>query len=74
LAEIEVVSLSKADAEAAVSGFLRFGKGRNAAALNFGDCLVYGTAKATGVNLLFKGNDFSKTDILSVLSHGEEAS
>jgi ribonuclease VapC len=73
LAEIEVVELSKADAEAAITGFLRFGKGRQAAALNFGDCLVYGTAKEAGVNLFFKGNDFSKTDILSVSSHGEEA-
>jgi ribonuclease VapC len=74
LAEIEVVALSKADAEAAITGFLRFGKGRHAAALNFGDCLVYGTAKAAGVNLFFKGSDFSKTDILSVMSDGEEAS
>ena len=43
--------------------FLDFGKGRHKAGLNFGDCFSYALAKATGEPLLFKGNDFSQTDI-----------
>ena len=43
--------------------FLDFGKGRHKAALNFGDCFSYALAKATGEPLLFKGEDFSRTDI-----------
>lgn len=42
----------------------RFGKGRHPAGLNFGDCFSYALAVATGEPLLFKGNDFSQTDIL----------
>jgi ribonuclease VapC len=43
--------------------FLDFGKGRHPAGLNFGDCFAYALAKVTGEPLLFKGEDFSKTDI-----------
>ena len=43
--------------------FLDFGKGRHPAGLNFGDCFAYALAKAMGEPLLFKGEDFSKTDI-----------
>lgn len=43
--------------------FLDFGKGRHPARLNFGDCFAYALAKATGEPLLFKGQDFRKTDI-----------
>ena len=45
--------------------FLDYGKGRHKAGLNFGDCFSYALAKATGEPLLFKGRDFSKTDIKS---------
>ena len=41
--------------------------GLHTAGLNFGDCFAYAFAKATGAPLLFKGNDFSKTDIVSAL-------
>lgn len=44
-----------------------FGKGRHVAGLNFGDCFAYALAKATGEPLLFKGDDFSKTDVASAL-------
>jgi ribonuclease VapC len=47
----------------ATAAFRRFGKGRHAAGLNFGDCMTYALAKATGERLLYKGDDFSKTDI-----------
>jgi len=46
--------------------FLDFGKGRHAAGLNFGDCFAYALSKLTGEPLLFKGNDFTKTDIVCV--------
>ena len=47
----------------ALEAFRRFGKGRHAAALNFGDCLSYAVARLAGHPLLFVGNDFSRTDI-----------
>jgi len=64
---IEVVPLTRRHVEAARDGFRRFGKGRHPAALNFGDCFSYGLAKALGEPLLFRGNDFSKTDLKSAL-------
>jgi len=47
--------------------FLDFGKARHPAGLNFGDCFSYALAKITGEPLLFKGEDFKKTDITPVL-------
>jgi ribonuclease VapC len=47
--------------------FHDFGKGRHAAGLNFGDCFAYALAKVTGEPLLFKGDDFRKTDIVPAL-------
>ncbi len=49
----------------ALEAFHRFGKGRHPAALNFGDCLSYATAKLAGHSLLFVGGDFPRTDIES---------
>jgi ribonuclease VapC len=46
-----------------VAAFRRFGRGRHPAALNFGDCLAYATAKSSRDTLLYAGRDFSKTDI-----------
>jgi len=48
--------------------FHDFGKGRHAAGLNFGDCFAYALAKITGEPLLFKGEDFKKTDLVSALA------
>lgn len=45
------------------AAFDRFGRGRHPAGLNFGDCMAYAVAKAHDVPLLFKGNDFSRTDV-----------
>lgn len=47
----------------AVQAFLRYGKGRHPAALNFGDCLTYATARLAGEPLLCIGEDFAKTDL-----------
>lgn len=49
----------------ALEAFRRFGKGRHPAALNFGDCLSYATARLAGHALLFVGGDFPRTDIES---------
>lgn len=62
-ARVQVVPVDQAQADAAHDGFLRYGKGRHPAALNLGDLFAYGLAKATGEPLLFKGNDFARTDI-----------
>ena len=58
---VEPVSLEQG--ELARQAFIDFGKGRHPAGLNFGDCFAYALAKATGEPLLFKGADFSRTDI-----------
>jgi ribonuclease VapC len=47
----------------AVQAFLRFGKDRHPAALNFGDCLTYATARLADEPLLCLGDDFAKTDL-----------
>lgn len=61
---IEIVPLSVDDGRAAVSGVMRFGKGRHRARLNFADCFSYGLAKSRNLPLLFKGDDFLHTDIV----------
>jgi ribonuclease VapC len=58
---IEPVTPRQADL--ARRGFRRYGKGRHPAALNFGDCFAYALARDTGEPLLYKGDDFSRTDV-----------
>ena len=53
--------------ELARQAYARYGKGRNSAGLNYGDCFSYALAKGTGLPLLFKGSDFSKTDLVAAL-------
>jgi ribonuclease VapC len=60
---IEVLPFTDAHYGVAVDAWLRFGKGRHPAALNFGDCLTYALAKATMRPLLCTGDDFTKTDL-----------
>jgi len=62
-AGVEIVGVDEAVSEAAIEAFRRFGKGRHAAGLNFGDCFAYALAAVTGEPLLYKGDDFAKTDI-----------
>jgi ribonuclease VapC len=62
-ADITVEPVTLEHGDLARQAFLDFGKGRHKAALNFGDCFSYALAKATGEPLLFKGDDFSRTDI-----------
>jgi ribonuclease VapC len=60
---VQVVPLNKRHADVAIHAFLRYGKGRHPAKLNFGDCLSYAIASLAGIPLLYTGDDFSKTDI-----------
>ena len=62
---IEPVTVDQA--HIARQAFLDFGKRRHPAGLNFGDCFAYALAKVMAEPLLFKGEDFRKTDVASVL-------
>jgi ribonuclease VapC len=62
-ASIETVAFDQEQLLAARAAFRRFGKGRHAAGLNFGDCASYALAQCSGEPLLFKGTDFAATDI-----------
>ena len=62
-APIFLEPVTASHAEAARRAWRRFGKGNHPAALNFGDCFAYALAEATGEPLLFKGSDFTLTDI-----------
>jgi ribonuclease VapC len=62
-AGIEVVPQDATLTKAARAAFLRYGKGRDGAGLNLGDCAVYALASSRDLPLLFKGNDFAQTDI-----------
>jgi ribonuclease VapC len=63
--DIATVPLAPEHVDLAVDAFRRFGKGRHPAGLNFGDCLSYALAQATGEALLYKGDDFARTDVAS---------
>jgi ribonuclease VapC len=62
-AAISIEPVTVEQGHLARQAFLDFGKGRHKAGLNFGDCFAYALAKESGEPLLFKGNDFSETDI-----------
>ena len=66
-AEVEVVPVEAEHVSEARRAFRRFGKGRHAAGLNFGDLFAYALARTSGEPLLFKGDDFTKTDIGRVI-------
>ena len=63
VARIELAPVTLRQAELARDAWRRFGRGNHAAALNLGDCFAYALAADTGEPLLFKGDDFARTDI-----------
>ncbi len=65
-ADVLFVPVDADQVEFARSAWRRFGKGRHPAGLNFGDCFAYALAAASGEPLLFKGEDFARTDIAAV--------
>jgi ribonuclease VapC len=66
-AGIRVEAVTREHADIARLAYLDFGKGNHPARLNFGDCFAYALSKSTDRPLLFKGDDFSKTDVQSAL-------
>lgn len=60
---LEIVSFDEVQAELARHAYQCYGRGHHPADLNFGDCASYALAKWKGESLLFKGNDFSQTDL-----------
>jgi ribonuclease VapC len=65
-AEVVVVPVDAEHVSEARRAYRLFGKGRHAAGLNFGDLFAYALARTAGEPLLFKGDDFAKTDIRRV--------
>ncbi len=64
----EIVPVDQTQMNLANQAYERCGKGRHPAKLNFGDLFSYALAKSRNLPLLFKGNDFSRTDLVSCLS------
>jgi len=63
-AKIKVIPIDESDGELAIRAFRDYGKGRgHPAQLNLADCLSYACAKNRGLSLLYKGDDFARTDI-----------
>jgi ribonuclease VapC len=65
--DLTIVPFTAAHAREARDAFLRYGRGRHQAALNFGDCLSYAVAKLADQPLLFVGEDFRRTDLVAAL-------
>ena len=61
--DVSIIPFDEAHHTAAHQAWLRFGKGRHPAALNFGDCLTYATARLAAEPLLCTGDDFAQTDL-----------
>src|ERR1017187_3515574 len=61
--DTEGVPFNEEHLDAAATAFIRFGRGRHPASLNFGDCMSYAVASVAGMPLLFTGEDFRRTDI-----------
>ena len=60
---LEVLDVTRATARQTADAYARWGKGVDAAGLNFGDCFAYAAAKTHGSRLLYVGTDFSRTDV-----------
>lgn len=60
---IQIVPVTHGMADLGRAASIQYGKGRHPARLNYGDCFAYALAKETGQPLLFKGRDFTRTDI-----------
>ena len=61
--QVVVIPFDEGHSKAATGAFVRYGKGRHPARLNFGDCMSYATAVVADAPLLFVGDDFSQTDV-----------
>src|SRR4051794_11394100 len=64
-ANLQFVSIGERECDFAVKAYAEYGKGRHPAALNMGDCYAYACARANRAKLLFKGEEFAKTDVVA---------
>jgi ribonuclease VapC len=62
--KVDIVAVTAGQAAIARKAFRRYGRGRHAANLNFGDCFAYALATDKSAPLLFKGDDFGRTDVI----------
>lgn len=65
---VVITPFDRAHWQLAANAFIRYGKGRHPARLNYGDCMSYATAKLAEMPLLFTGDDFAKTDVEAAIS------
>ena len=65
---VSTVAVDAEQVEAGRHAYRRYGKGRHPANLNYGDCFAYALAVTSGQPLLFKGDDFSRTDVVAALA------
>jgi len=66
-AEIEIIPFDSGQAEIAMAAWRRYGRGRHPAGLNLGDCAAYALASTLNEALLYKGGDFSRTDLAAAI-------
>jgi ribonuclease VapC len=66
-AQIDLVPFTEAQFEAARFAWRQYGRGNHPAGLNLGDCFAYALSKSSGEPLLFKGDDFARTDVKRVV-------
>jgi ribonuclease VapC len=64
---VQIIPVTEEHAEYARSAYRRFGRGRHAAGLNFGDCFAYALARALDEPLLFVGEEFARTDVRAAM-------
>jgi ribonuclease VapC len=64
---VDVVPVTREHYEIARDAFRRFGRGRHPAGLNYGDLFAYALSRSSGEPLLFKGEDFARTDVVAAL-------
>ncbi len=64
---VRTIGFDAEHARLAADAWRRYGRGRHPAALNLGDCCSYATAKSLGAPLVYKGTDFSQTDIVAAV-------
>ncbi len=67
-AAVNLVNFDENQLKMARYAFEHYGKGRHPASLNFGDCFAYSLSKTSGQPLLFKGNDFTQTDVIAAVA------
>ncbi|NBB53311.1 PIN domain-containing protein [Rhizobium sp. CRIBSB] len=69
-ANVRIVPFDEEQSSAATAAYVRFGKGHHPARLNMGDCAAYALARSLDAPLLYKGDDFARTDVAAAVTPG----